>query len=292
MENLRTIKNRLKTIGSIIKAVNSMKMIATVKLARVNNTHKQAKACSSMLSDMLGKALRECTLSRLPEQSSWIKGCLLDQANQHGVTRESLIIVLSTNQGFCGSFNQCILHAASELIGKYDGACVEVFGKIGRAAIPQKRPVARESEPPHDMRTAPEYARYLSELVVDYIINYGVGSVFVVSGKFENILVQKGQVSTLWPVECNSEPGEIVKIEGDVGSFLNDLLHMYLYETFVGLVIEHMISEYSARVMTLDASVRNANDMFDRLQLQCNRIRQDRITQELTEIVSSIECML
>lgn len=288
MENLRTIKSRLKTIGSIIKVVNSMKMVATVKLAKVNNTHRQAKVCSSMLSDMLWKAMRECALGKLPEQSPWIKRCLLYQTYQC----KPLIIVLSTNQGFCGSFNQCILNVASELIGRHDRAYVEVFGKIGRAAITQRKPTVMEGESHQEIRSVSEHARYLSELAVEYIINHGVDSVFVVSGKFENILVQRGQVSTLLPVECNFEPSEIVKIEGDVWEFLNDILRTYLYETCVGLVTEHLVAEYSARVMTLDASVRNANDMFDRLQLQCNRIRQDRITQELTEIVSSIECML
>jgi F-type H+-transporting ATPase subunit gamma len=287
MENLRTIKSRLKTIGSIIKAVNSMKMVATVKLAKVNNTNKQAKVCAGMLADMLGKALRESTLGKLPEQSPWIKRGL-PRPN----TQVPLIIVLSTNQGFCGSFNQCILNTASALISKHDKAYVEVLGKVGSSVIAQRKPTSMEAHSHPEMRSVHEYAVYLSELVMEYIINHDVDAVFVASGKFENILVQRGQVSTMIPVDGATDADDILEIEGDAESFLNSLLRMYTYETFVGLITEHLISEFSARIMTLDASVRNANDMFGGLQLRCNRIRQDRITQELTEIVSSIECML
>ena len=56
MENLKVIKDRIKTVGSIIKATNAMKMVSTVKLARVNNINKCSKQCAEILFDMFSSS--------------------------------------------------------------------------------------------------------------------------------------------------------------------------------------------------------------------------------------------
>ena len=59
MENLKAIKDRIHTVNSIIKATSAMKMVSTVKLAKINNTNKCSKECSDILFDMFSKAVQE-----------------------------------------------------------------------------------------------------------------------------------------------------------------------------------------------------------------------------------------
>ncbi|MDR1365293.1 MAG: F0F1 ATP synthase subunit gamma [Holosporales bacterium] len=296
MENLKTIKNRVSAVGSIIKAMNSMKMVATVKLAKINNTHTQAKRCAGILLDMLGKAAKEHILCNRVESNSWTRRVFSGPASlgggADGSESSALIVVLSADQGFCGPFNQHVLHSASELIELYNNAYVEIFGKIGEAAIASRRPQFAEFNRCPDIQPAPEFAKYLSDLVIRYVVDHGVTTVLVVSGKFENVLTQKAQISTIFPIEAKPCDSEIVEIEDCSEVFMTDLLNAYLYEAFICVITEHLISEFSARVMAMDASVKNADDMFDELRIKRNKIRQDKITQELTEIVSSIECMM
>jgi ATP synthase F1 gamma subunit len=203
---------------------------------------------------------------------------------------KQLILVLSTNQGFCGSLNQSIVTVANELIRMHEGAYVEVFGKKGNE-IPQNR---AETTPLQEaaMHSVVGFSQYLTALTVNYVLNHEVNEVFLVSGEHKSILVQNARSLQLFPIDKESaNEKENVKIEGDRLKFLEEVFRMYLFELFKGLVTEHLVSEYSSRVMTMDNSVRNASDMFEKLKVLSNRIRQDKITQELTEIISSIECI-
>ena len=279
MENLKAIKDRIKTVNSIIKATNAMKMVSTVKLARVNNRNKCSKQCAEILFDMFSKAVREAIFER--ESDYWF-------SRKNGKT---LLIVLSTDQGFCGSFKQFIQDKAEEIIDKHPGAYVEVFGKKG-AILKQNKIeniAPREIESRYDIEA---FASVLANLVSKYVKEHDVGEVLVVSGEFKNVLVQKAKCSKIYPIlEENITETQYTKVEGNRLEFIDSIFDMYLSKLFTGIVTEHLISELSARVMAMDNSVRNANDMFEKLSVLYNRVRQAKITQELTEIVSSIECV-
>ena len=279
MENLKVIKNRIKTVDSIIKATNAMKMVSTVKLAEVNNVNKFAKECAEILFDMFSQAARESIFEQ--ENDYWF-------SKKDGKT---LIIVLSTDQGFCGSFKQFIQDKADETIKNNPEAYIQVFGKKG-ANIKQNRIEdisQREIESRYDIDA---FASMLSQLVSKYIHDYSVNKVLVISGEFKNVLVQRAKCSKIFPIPNEDiTKTRYTSIEGNRLDFIEAVFEKYLSKVFISIVTEHLVSELSARVMAMDNSVRNANDMFEKLNSLYNRVRQDKITQELTEIVSSIECV-
>ena len=279
MENLKTIKNRIKTVGSIIKATNAMRMVATVKLAKVNNKNKFSKDCTSLLFDMLSKAAKEALFDQSLDSNFWLKR----------VTGKTLVLVLSTDQGFCGSFNQYILECSKKTISENKGAFVEIFGKKC-SSIPFNKAPLHKKHSVKDRFNIKEMSAVLSGLVFDYIVNHDVYNVFVVSGEFKNVLVQKAKCSQIFPIEENSSTDELTAVEGPKQDFIEQVFQMYLEHLFTSLITEHIICELSARTMAMDNSVKNARDMVANLSIVYNRIRQAKITQELTEIVSSIEC--
>lgn len=282
MENLKVIKDRIRTVNSIVKATSAMKMVSTVKLAKMNNLNKFSKECSDILLDMFSRAVGEIKFNQEFENEGWI----------YRNNGDTLIIVLSMNQGFCGSFSQSIIDKAKELINNNRGAYVETFGK--KSSVFEKKTLDIElgCEIPsiHDID---DFSSVLAQLVSRYIREHNVYRVYVVSGEFKNVLVQRARTLELFPVASKenfvNEP--CITIEGSRLDFVNNLFQMYLSKRLKGIVTEHVISELSARVMAMDNSVRNANDMFEKLNVLYNRVRQARITQELTEIVSSIECV-
>ena len=279
MENLKAIKDRIKTVNSIIKATNAMKMVSTVKLARVNNLNKCSKRCAEILFEMFSKAVREAIFEQKTDY--WF-------SRKNGKT---LIVVLSTDQGFCGSYKQSLQDKAEEVISQHPGAYVEVFGKKG--AILEQNKIEdiapREIESRYDIGA---FASTLVNLVSKYVKERDVSEVLVVSGEFKNVLVQRAKCSKIYPIpEENITETRYTKVEGNRLEFIDSVFDMYLSKLFTGIVTEHLISELSARVMAMDNSVKNANDMFEKLSVLYNRVRQAKITQELTEIVSSIECV-
>jgi F-type H+-transporting ATPase subunit gamma len=55
-----------------------------------------------------------------------------------------------------------------------------------------------------------------------------------------------------------------------------------------GAFVDSYISEQNARMIAMDNSTRNAEDMLVRLTLKYNRVRQAGITQEINEIVGAV----
>ena len=285
MENLKAIKDRIKTVGSIIKATNAMKMVSTVKLAHVNNINKCSKQCAEILFDMFSRATRELIFEQ--ETAYWFS------PSQQG---KPLIVILSIDQGFCGSFQQSLRDKAAEAIRQHPDAYVEVFGKKGEIFA---QSASRLSEV-HDNMGAEVgshydvtgYVKLLSELVSKYVKEHSVSEVYVVSGEFRNVLVQKAKCQKIFPAsEEDITKTQYTKIEGGRIDFINAVFDMYLQKLFTGIMTEHLVAELSARVMAMDNSVRNARNMYDKLSGLYNKVRQAKITQELTEIVSSIECV-
>ncbi|MDO4974823.1 MAG: FoF1 ATP synthase subunit gamma [Alphaproteobacteria bacterium] len=282
MENLKAIKDRIRTVDSIIKATSAMKMVSTVKLAKINNANKYSKECSDILFDMFSRAVREVVFKQEFNEEPWF----------YRKNGETLIIVLSMDQGFCGSFSQGIIDKANDIIKNNPNAYVEVFGKKG-SDIFQKTldiGISRDLTSRYDIDV---FSSLLAKLVFKYIHDHNINEVYVVSGEFKNVLVQKARSLKIFPVDLNKDitKEQYTSVEGSHLNFIDNVFQMYLSKLFKGIVTEHLISELSARVMAMDNSVRNANDMFEKLNVLYNRVRQARITQELTEIVSSIECV-
>lgn len=284
MENLKAIKGRIKTVNSIIKATNAMKMVSTVKLARVNNINKCSKQCAKILLDMFLKATRELIFEQ--EKDYWF-------SSKWG---KPLLIILSIDQGFCGPLQQSLHDKANEAIKQHPGSYIEIFGKKGEN-LAQNVLRLGEIRNSLDVNITSHYdicayVDLLSGLVSKYVKEHSVSEVHVVSGEFRNVLVQTAKCQTIFPTSTEDiTKTQYTRIEGDRIDFINAIFDMYLQKLFTGIVTEHLVAELSARVMAMDNSVRNAKNMFEKLSGLYNKVRQAKITQELTEIVSSIECV-
>ena len=67
-----------------------------------------------------------------------------------------------------------------------------------------------------------------------------------------------------------------------LNSFVPQVLNIKLYQS----LLENSASEHSARMSAMKQANDNASEMIRNLEVQYNRERQGKITQELTEIIS------
>ena len=79
------------------------------------------------------------------------------------------------------------------------------------------------------------------------------------------------------------------EFEGDKEDVLANLYQFNLAATLYGNILENVTSENASRMTAMDSASNNAKDMISRLQIQYNRLRQAKITTELTEIVAGAE---
>eukprot|EP00962_Isochrysis_galbana_P001349 scaffold343_cov120-Isochrysis_galbana.AAC.12 len=79
------------------------------------------------------------------------------------------------------------------------------------------------------------------------------------------------------------------EFEGEKEEILADLYQFNLACSVYGCLLENLTSEQASRMTAMDSASNNAKDMISKLQLAYNRLRQAKITTELTEIVAGAE---
>lgn len=282
MENIQSIRSRINTVQNIQKAATAMKLISTIKLAKLNAIPVgDIKETINTLSNMLSIVAGEAIYNKEFDKDHWL-------LKKDG---KSLLIVLSTDQGFCGSFKQSILNTAEKFVSEHNNIYLEIFGKktgnltsnVADASL--NRTLASRDD-------INNFARVLQQMILAYVKKFNVTDVYVISGEYINAMTQLPRCFKLFPLKIkdattfNKTDFNVLKTE-----MFDWLFERYLYSLCYNIVYEHLLAEMSVRVFSMDKTVRNADDMSRDLTLLYNRTRQAKITQELTEIVASVECI-
>ena len=67
---------------------------------------------------------------------------------------------------------------------------------------------------------------------------------------------------------------------------LDTVVPNYITGFLFGMMVESFCAELDARMVAMKSATDNADEMLEQLTLDCNRARQEAITQEITEISS------
>lgn len=81
------------------------------------------------------------------------------------------------------------------------------------------------------------------------------------------------------------EDNRLYIFEPDANSIFNEVLPMFVMSTMQEITVQNRASEQAARVMAMQSANDNAKKLFDELQLEYNKLRQQSITTELLDIL-------
>jgi F-type H+-transporting ATPase subunit gamma len=229
------------------------------------------------------------------------KPCSVPYTQQGPEDAPYLLVLMTSDAGLCGGFNQKLIKTALEWLAERKNELIHVLciGKKGLHVL-QKKPGIILSFYEESLGSWQDH-------VISLFKNKGIRGCCVISGRFLNILTQEPQILSILPAvvmdggeisldlsrECHNgvleqdgEPGRLMTIEPDANSVLNHVLELWIQASLKKRAQEHAISEYAARMNAMDSANDNAKDMIRRLQIKYNRLRQDRITKEIIEIIS------
>ena len=163
-----------------------------------------------------------------------------------------------------------------------------VVGEKGRAGLERLykdgfRAVVTEAGKLRPL-TFPEVA-----LIVDQILSIPFDQVSFVYNQFKNSISFKTTVEPVSAMHTTlDDPNAFanVEVDGDRTEVLENFYEFRMAVRLLHFMSEQACSEQSTRMTAMDSSSRNAGAMLQRLQRQYNRLRQAKITTELTEIIS------
>lgn len=220
--------------------------------------------------------------------------------------KTTLIVCNSTDRGLCGGINSSIAKAvraeADELEKKGDTARIAIIGEKGKNQLKRLRGADIDATISECVLTPITFST--AAAVAENLINSDVDEFNVLHqhfisqiayeprpNKFPNLSVsrksQEGGVPDVAPAHLagyNFEPECKPEALANLGEF------QLAATIYVGSV-DGTAAEQTSRRAAMDNASSNAADMIEKFTMQYNRIRQAKITTELTEIVSGAEAL-
>lgn len=297
MANLKEVKNRISSVTSTQQITSAMKMVAAAKLKRAQDKITQMRPYSQKLTGLLQN----------------VSAGMDDNAeNIYGEEREVnnvLLVVISSDRGLCGAFNNNVFKATVALI-KEKYADVEQNGGLHILPLGKKsfEFFSKRNYQVNDKyaglfgNLSFEVAKGAAEEVMKSFVDGKFDKVELVYNEFKNVATQILQVEQFLPVAPLEQPEEEAATTTSFATqeyiyqpsqafMLEELVPKSLKVQFYKAALESNASEHGARMTAMDQATDNAGEMLKALKLAYNRTRQAAITKEILEIVGGAEAL-
>lgn len=285
MNNVRQIKQRIKTAQNIAKITKAMEMVSASKMKRAQDIALAARPYAQTLYESL----------QLLQQNVVTYVHPLLEKHEHG---KDVLILVSTDRGLCGSLNPNLFKSTMQWYNKHKEPELVV---VGKKAVNFARVYGLQVQAEFtDLGDTIELEDILpiTALVTKGFTDQTYKSVSIVFMDFVNTLTQKVTVTQILPLEDIHQlnEGALVSTQAQAeytfepspAEILNELLPYYLETSIFHAFLEAKASEHSARMVAMKNASENAKDLVYELNLAYNKSRQEGITTELLDITTAI----
>ena len=308
MPSLKEIKGRIGSVKSTLKITSAMKLVASAKLRKAQQTIEGMRPYERKLQEMMERLVAQ---SGGAGTSEWSARPVDEDAAP--ARQRVALVAFASNSSLCGAFNANVVRLALETLQSYGDADVTVHS-IGRKMADAMKKVGKLS-PADYMKLAdkPSYAP-AAELAESLMDAYREGRLdrvdlvythFVSSGKqvaVRETLLPMGEIpspaaqvrndnspvipsgaSPVIPSGAKESDREYI-LEPSASELLEDLLPKSLRLKFYTALLDSNASEHAARTVAMQTATDNGEDLLQELTLQYNKGRQQKITSEILDL--------
>ena len=287
METLEILGRKIKTSHDLLSVVKTMKSLAAVNIRQYEATAEAMDEYKDIV-DTAWQALFK-NRPHLPTKR---------------LSNQAVLLVLGSDQGMCGQFNENIIQYALQKAQSYKDEGMETIfwtaGERVRAGIEEKEKVEEHFFLPasptaigdlmHEIVT--HFAeRHENRKIETFIIYYNRlehGGIY--SSISQQILplepyYDENKRLKTWPTRC------LPLIRMDTGIFFEHLFHQHIFGAIYKAFSQSLASENAARLAAMQAAEKNIVEMEETLQGKFRETRQNAITAELLDIISGFEAL-
>ena len=297
MSNMHEIRERIKSIGDIMKITNAMYLISSSKLKKA----KKDLAATEPYFNKLLYAMRSI-LSRAPEEADELT-YFDERTHIPEQKRKKALLIITADKGMCGSYNHNVIAAAEKVMEETEMSHLSVMGQVGRMYFQRKARAGKLQLDPHFFYTTQNpnlyRARSIAESLMERFAKGEVDDVYVVYTKMINSMEYEPHVQQLLPLDVThfvADENDVTKhheaeFYPTVEAVMQHLIPNFMKGLIYGAMVESFSSEQQARMTAMDSATTSAKDMLAALSLQYNRARQAAITQEISEVCGGSAAM-
>ena len=299
MPSLKEIKGRIGSVKSTLKITSAMKLVASAKLRKAQQTIEGMRPYERKLQQML-----EHLMASGAKMSGEYTRPM--PAGEDARKPRIAIVAFASNSSLCGAFNANAVRLVLETLRKHGDADVTVYS-VGRKMAEVMRKVGKPSPADYQkLADKPSYApaaELAEKLMEDFRENRLdrveiIYNHFVSSGRqvpVRETLLPMGEIpSPAAQVRNDMENGVIPSeakesekdyiLEPSASELLEDLIPKSLKLKFYTALLDSNASEHAARTVAMQTATDNGEDLLQDLTLQYNKSRQQKITSEILDL--------
>jgi len=289
MATLKELKIRIGSVASSEKITGAMKMISSAKVHKEEQSLRSLKPFKDQIKSIMGHILSTGENFNSP---------LIEPRE----VKRAGIVVYGSDDGLCGAYNINIFKGLLVEIGRLrqaygKGLYVELYpvGRKMAKAVRHLEGELLEVKVPEgiDSKMRGETVTGFTKSLGEAFLAGKLDLVETVYMSFKSMSRQSLTVEQLFPVTERMLSGDagceddnrLYIFEPDANSIFNEVLPMFVMSTMQEITVQNRASEQAARVMAMQSANDNAKKLFDELQLEYNKLRQQSITTELLDIL-------
>ena len=283
MQSINTIKRRIHSIETIKKITTAMKLIASIKLKKQKKELTNVTLFCKNFYDFFSCLLDENLVDPKHHDKRW-------------KFDNNLYIVITSSLGLCGSYNNTICRTIKMILKPHDH--VIMIGQKGKKYFKNNNlneflikfiDLSQEKDNIYDLFLALSYwclNEYDKRKYKNIKIIY---TKFISAFKTEIQIIDFFSFGEKKIGNKKTRHNKIFLFDSSRELIFKKILPYYFACLLYGSFNEAKISENVSRSNTMDLAAKNAKDLINNLKLQFNKLRQNVITKQISEVMSNIE---
>ncbi len=278
--NVRQVRKKTKSVSNVKKITRSMQLVSAIKMKKSQQAAIEARPYQRELEMAIKKVM-----TRVDVLSSSL---LVTHAKAFS---PDLVIVITGNKGLCGSFNIDLFRYIANNVDVQNSKFIAI-GKKGAQFLSK---TGGEILADYSSSTPINNVSAVISFALETFLKGTYKRVFILFNSFISTLKTEQILAQILPykleLDQKIEEKEYIEyvIEPSPEAVIEKILRSFVEEKVRNAIIQSEAGEHSARMIAMKNATDNANDVIYNLTLLGNKLRQEKITNELLDMITAKE---
>lgn len=288
MQTLETLRQRIHTVRELESVVHTMKALSSATIRQYENAVTALADYYRTVELALHAVLRGHRIPPLPRRP---------------VRAATAAIVLGSDQGLCGRFNELIVEHTLPELADFPGPpprLPAVGARVAAQLQEQNRPVETTLPVPGSVAAITRTVEHILLQIDTWQVHHEVHDVLLLHNRPAARALYHPQRIQLLPLdfsrfrqlEQRSWPSHNLPVFSmERRTLLSALLRQYFFVLLFRACAESLACEHAARLAAMQRAGKNIEEHLQTLNAQYRQQRQASITEELLDIVAGYETL-
>ncbi len=230
---------------------------------------------------------------------SYIDHFYINKINNFIINNINLLyIVITTDQGLCGNINYLLFNKLLIRINKKNNSNLFLL-LIGKKSISFVNTLKENKikfillEKICSIHFFLKEIHFYIKMINSFLEKNNKTKVYIVSNDIKKKIFFSPKIKKILPLNSINKSKEKIlnyEFEYDLykSNLVNIIFYKYIHSILFNRVLTNMVVEYFTRILIMKNASINTDNLFKKLNILYNKLRQFNITREITELVSNL----